>query len=145
VQERLDVAPAPEERRIPRLRFDRRDLLVAVPERVQIFRLELGDEGGGLLCSSCGLSHHPPPLRRTLSCAVDDSCPGRVQRARLRERNETRDPAQDSRSAIMCRAQRVSPGSRLSRAQERPLGRDTRFLTSSAAWRRCSRCRSGYA
>ena len=29
------------------------------------------------------------------------SCPGRVQRAPLRERNEIRDPAQDSRSAIL--------------------------------------------
>src|SRR5262245_62441114 len=29
------------------------------------------------------------------------SCPGRVQRAHLRERNETRDPAQESRSATL--------------------------------------------
>src|SRR5205823_7518738 len=28
------------------------------------------------------------------------SCPGRVQRALLRERNETRDPAREARSAI---------------------------------------------
>ena len=37
------------------------------------------------------------------------SCPGRVQRALLRERNETRDPAQETRSAI----RHVAPRSRV--------------------------------
>src|SRR5439155_14973787 len=32
---------------------------------------------------------------------TQSSCPGRVQRALLRERNETRDPARESRSAIL--------------------------------------------
>ena len=51
VQERLDVAPAPEERRIARLRLDRGDSLVAVPERMQVVRLELGDEGSACACA----------------------------------------------------------------------------------------------
>ena len=68
------------------------------------------------------------------------SCPGRVQRAPLRERNETRDPAQDARSAILfsstCR--RMAPGSRLgvraranvchTHSRGRSLGRDTRAV-----------------
>jgi len=50
VQERLDVAPAPEKRRVARLRLDRGDALVAVLERMQVRGFELGDEGVGLLC-----------------------------------------------------------------------------------------------
>src|SRR6188472_942147 len=40
------------------------------------------------------------------------SCPGRVQRARLRERNESRDPAQEARSAaeFLVTSRRVAPG-----------------------------------
>src|SRR5439155_4069595 len=37
---------------------------------------------------------------RSLVRDTQSSCPGRVQRALLRERNETRDPARESRSAI---------------------------------------------
>src|SRR5205823_5986291 len=44
--ERLDVAPAPVHRRVLRLRRDRRDALVAVPERVQMGPLERGDQRG---------------------------------------------------------------------------------------------------
>ena len=55
------------------------------------------------------------------------SCPGRLQRAHLRERNEIRDPAQDSRSAISALAttHHVAPRSRLSLAYAR-FGRDTK-------------------
>src|SRR3954471_21574510 len=47
------------------------------------------------------------------------SCPGRVQRGRLRERSEIRDPAQEARSATLV-GQRsvVSPLGPGSRAQE---------------------------
>src|SRR5438034_2483888 len=38
---------------------------------------------------------------RSLVRDTQSSCPGRVQRALLRERNETRDPARESRSAIL--------------------------------------------
>ncbi len=44
MQERLDVAPAPDERRVLGLRLDRRDALVTVPQRMQVFRLQFGDE-----------------------------------------------------------------------------------------------------
>ena len=57
VQERFDVAPSPDERRILRLRLDRRDALVAVPQRMEVFRLELGDEGRRLR----GCCHRHPP------------------------------------------------------------------------------------
>ena len=45
--------------------------------------------------------------------AVTLSCPGRVQRALSRERNESRDPAQ-YREAPYCSDPRVAPGSRVS-------------------------------
>ena len=75
VQERLDVAPAPDERRVLGGRLDRRDALVAVPERMQVRGFELGDEGVGLLLQrlrpqpssasfpvpSCAGSHRPRP------------------------------------------------------------------------------------
>jgi len=69
VQKRLDVAPAPDERRIARLRLDRGDLLVAVPERMQVLRLELGDEGTSMFRDrsvSHRLSPFAPPA--PLSC-----------------------------------------------------------------------------
>jgi len=58
---------------------------------------------------------------------MPSSCPGRVQRARVRERNEIRDPAQKVRSAISAPAtkHRIAPRSRLF-ARIRSLGRDTR-------------------
>src|SRR5439155_23136948 len=37
---------------------------------------------------------------RSLVRDTQSSCPGRVQRALLRERNETRDPAREARSTI---------------------------------------------
>src|SRR5260370_32695914 len=37
LQQRLDLAPAPEERRVLRLRLDRGNALVAVPQRMQVF------------------------------------------------------------------------------------------------------------
>src|SRR5919197_6628215 len=58
MEHRFDVAPAPDERRVRRLRLHRRDALVAVPKRMQMFRFELGDEG--LLCH-CGLDHGVAP------------------------------------------------------------------------------------
>src|SRR5215813_3736042 len=55
--------------------------------------------------------------RVSVILAASHSCPGRVQRALLRERNENRDPAQESRSAISIgtRTHRVAlgPGSSL--------------------------------
>src|SRR5215813_4507243 len=55
--------------------------------------------------------------RVSVILAASHSCPGRVQRALLRERNENRDPAQESRSAISIgtRIRRVAlgPGSSL--------------------------------
>src|SRR5262245_26616407 len=41
---------------------------------------------------------------RSLVRDTNSSCPGRVQRALLRERNETRDPAQKVRSTLLDRA-----------------------------------------
>ena len=56
--------------------------------------------------------------RSAAACALV-SCPGRVQRARLRERNESRDPAQELRSAteflIPIRRVALGPGSRCAR------------------------------
>ena len=51
----------------------------------------------------------------SLHCTSQPSCPGRVQRALLRERNEIRDPAEKARSSIpaSATARRVAPGSRL--------------------------------
>jgi hypothetical protein len=54
-------------------------------------------------------------MRRACSrcrcCADAFSCPGRAKRAPLRERNETRDPAQESRSAIhSCRPRSTQVG-----------------------------------
>jgi hypothetical protein len=65
------------------------------------------------------------------------SCPGRVQRALLRERNETRNPAQDSRSAIWRRAPRVDccAGSRVFAPAAPSLARDTRACVLAPAMR----------
>src|SRR5262245_44957407 len=57
LQQRLDLAPAPDERRVLRLRLDRGNALVAVPQRMQIFGFELGDEGGSSNRSGCNVSH----------------------------------------------------------------------------------------
>src|SRR5262249_20184869 len=57
LQQRLDVAPAPDERRVRRLRLDRGNALVAVPQRMQVFGLELGDEGRALFCDNCSICH----------------------------------------------------------------------------------------
>src|SRR5439155_9329406 len=54
VQERLDLAPAPVKRRIRRLRLDRRDALITVPERVQVVRFQLGAERLTLFYCSVG-------------------------------------------------------------------------------------------
>jgi hypothetical protein len=48
MQEWLDIAPVPDERRIRRLRLDRRDALITVPQRMQISRFQLRDESGTL-------------------------------------------------------------------------------------------------
>ena len=71
VQERLDVAPAPEKRRVARLRLDRGDALVAVPERMQVRGFELGDEGVALACRCLAASVMTASLFRVL----DSSCP----------------------------------------------------------------------
>ena len=65
-----------------------------------------GARGGGSAIHAPVLPHAPL------------SCPGRVQRARLRERNEIRDPAQESaqRHIAPATAHRVAPRSRLSLA-----------------------------
>src|SRR5262249_20438509 len=54
---RLDIAPAPDERRVRRLRLDRSNALVAVPQRMQVFGFELGDEGRALFCDNCSICH----------------------------------------------------------------------------------------
>src|SRR5262249_42578824 len=56
VQERLDLAPVPDERHVGRLRLDRGDALVAVPERMEVPGFQLGDEGIGLPCH-CSVYH----------------------------------------------------------------------------------------
>ena len=90
-------------------------------------RLRGRDRGGGTHEDCCGLANiteicacMPPPqpspasgggsaprprrvqrtARRMMPRHTAPSCPGRVQRARLRERNEIRDPARKTRSAI---------------------------------------------
>src|SRR5262249_31207028 len=69
MQERLDIAPAPDEGRVPRLRLDRGDALVAVPQRMQVLRFQLRDEGACVVCSRCSVSHVRPPLpARPPSC-----------------------------------------------------------------------------
>src|SRR5262249_56143123 len=49
--------PAPDERRVRRLWLDRGNALVAVPQRMQVFRFELGDEGRALFCDNCSICH----------------------------------------------------------------------------------------
>src|SRR5262249_1221349 len=53
MEHRLDVAPAPDEWCVRRLRLHRGDALVAVPEWMQVFCLELRDGGAALLCHTC--------------------------------------------------------------------------------------------
>ena len=60
VQERLDIAPAPMERLVLGARRDRGDALIAIPQRVQVLRLELGHEWR-LLAGGCDLGHGSAP------------------------------------------------------------------------------------
>src|SRR5262249_11445507 len=57
VQERLDVAPAPMERRILGLRLDWRDALVAVPQWMQVLCFKLRDERRPRRCAGSSLGH----------------------------------------------------------------------------------------
>ena len=87
VQERLDVAPAPEERRVARLRLDRGDALIAVPERMQVAGFELGDEGIALFCRGCAFSHRSllsrpscaGSTRASISFRENDGLPGQAR------------------------------------------------------------------
>src|SRR5262249_22336657 len=56
VQIGLDVAPMPDEWSVGRLRFDGRNALIAVPQRMQVARFKLRDERSPLSCC-CGFSH----------------------------------------------------------------------------------------
>ena len=58
--ERLDVAPAPDQRRVLGLRLDRRERAEAIPQRMQVGRLQLGDEVA-LLCGGSDIGHGRRP------------------------------------------------------------------------------------
>ena len=55
--ERLDVLPAPEQRRVLGLGLDRRQRAKAIPQRMQVRRFELRDEVGALLRRGCRVGH----------------------------------------------------------------------------------------
>src|SRR6516165_583099 len=72
VQIRLDLAPMPDEWSIGRLRLDGCDALVAVPQRMQVARFKLRDEGIALTCS-CRFSHDGHQLFGSLASMLDSS------------------------------------------------------------------------
>ena len=84
--------------------------------------------------------------RRSSGPRASVSCPGRVQRARLRERNETRDPEAINDGAfqvsVNCAVKLLGPGSRFarpghervkSRRAKRTVGHHSRFTMSNSA------------
>src|SRR5262249_48606287 len=60
VQEWLDVAPAPVERRVLRLRLDRGDALVAGPQRMEGLRFKVRHEWRVPLRAAGGFGHGAP-------------------------------------------------------------------------------------
>ena len=83
--------------------------------------------------------------RRSSGPRASVSRPGRVQRARLRERNETRDPEATRRGvsiSVNCAVKLLGPGSRFarpghkrvkSRRAKRTVGHHSRFTMSNSA------------
>src|SRR5262249_47263997 len=116
MQQRLNLAPGPEERRVRRLRLDRGNALVAIPQRMQVFGFELGDEGRSFGRSGCNVSH-------------DRSCAG-LTRASIFFAITFSEDGLPGHKRVYARLQRATPGND-----------HLQYLTSSAASRRRFRCR----